>query len=73
MSRYRAASPPKRPYQQSDERSVLRVRRSCDCGIAYLIHTEPDGAHCQAAGDVMEIAERYDHLPGDEDSFTNGL
>jgi hypothetical protein len=45
---------------------------SCDCGIAYLIHTERDGAHCKAGGDPRGIAERYDQLPGAEDSFTNG-
>jgi hypothetical protein len=45
---------------------------SCDCGIAYLIHTEPDGAHCKAAGDPADIAERYDQLPGEEGTFTNG-
>lgn len=45
---------------------------SCDCGIAYLIHTEPDGAHCKAAGDPAGIAGRYDHLPGDEGTFTSG-
>ncbi len=45
---------------------------SCDCGIAYLIHTEPDGAHCKAGGDPVGIAERYDQVPGPEDTFTNG-
>jgi hypothetical protein len=45
---------------------------SCDCGIAYLIHTEADGAHSKAAGDPAGIAERYDHLPGHEGTFTNG-
>ena len=46
---------------------------SCDCGIAYLIHTEPDGAHCRLAGDPAGIAERYDYLPGNEGTFTKGL
>src|SRR5215471_11034229 len=45
---------------------------SCDCGIAYLIHTEPDGAHCKAGGDPAAIAELYDQLSGGEDTFTNG-
>jgi hypothetical protein len=45
---------------------------SCDCGNAYLIHTESDGAHCKAAGDPAGIADRYDHLPSDEDTLTNG-
>jgi hypothetical protein len=45
---------------------------SCDCGLAYLIHTEPDGAHCKAGGDLAGIAELYDGVPGDEETFTNG-
>ena len=45
---------------------------SCGCGIAYLIHTEPDGAHCKAGGDPVGIAEQDDYLPGREDTFTNG-
>jgi hypothetical protein len=45
---------------------------TCDCGHAYLIHTEPDGAHCKAGGDPVGIAERYAHLSGAETSFTNG-
>jgi len=46
---------------------------SCDCGVAYLIHTEPDGAHCKAAGDPAAITEMYDELPGNEDEFTNEI
>jgi hypothetical protein len=45
---------------------------SCDCGLAYLIHTEPDGAHCKAGGGPAGIAELYDGVPGDEETFTNG-
>jgi len=45
---------------------------SCDCGLAYLIHTEHDGAHCKAGGDPEAIAERYAQVAGVEDNFTNG-
>jgi hypothetical protein len=45
---------------------------SCDCGLAYLIQTEPDGAHCKAGGDPAGISDRYDQLPGPEGAFTNG-
>jgi hypothetical protein len=45
---------------------------SCSCGIAYLIHTEPDGAHCKAGGDPAGIAEQYDQVHGAEDAFANG-
>jgi hypothetical protein len=44
---------------------------SCDCGIAYLIHTEPDGAHCKAGGDPAGIAELYAQEPGEEETFAN--
>jgi hypothetical protein len=39
---------------------------ACDCGRAYLIETEADGAHCKAAGDPAAIAARYETLPGRE-------
>jgi hypothetical protein len=45
---------------------------SCECGLAYLIHTEQDGACCKAGGDPAGIAERYDQLPGQDATFTNG-
>jgi len=45
---------------------------SCDCSIDYLIHTEPDGAHCKAGSDPAGIAEAYAQVPGAEETFTNG-
>lgn len=45
---------------------------SCDCGLAYLIHTEPDGAHCKAGGDPSSITKLYNQLSGVEDNLTNG-
>lgn len=39
---------------------------ACECPTAYLIHTEPDGAHCKAAGTVETISEFYEVLPGEE-------
>lgn len=39
---------------------------SCDCGIAYLIHTEADGAHCKAGGAPASIADRYDRMVGEQ-------
>jgi hypothetical protein len=44
---------------------------SCDCGLAYMVHTEPDGVHCKAGGDPTGIAELYDRVPGDEETLTN--
>jgi hypothetical protein len=39
---------------------------SCECGTAYIIETEADGAHCKAAGTPEAIGERYKQLPGEE-------
>lgn len=39
---------------------------SCACPMAYLIQTEPDGAHCRAAGPLEAIAARYKALPSEE-------
>lgn len=39
---------------------------SCECGTAYRIETEADGAHCKSAGDPAAITEQYEALPGDE-------
>jgi hypothetical protein len=42
---------------------------SCECGTAYLIHTEPDGAHLKMAGTVEPIEMAYKATPGDEYEF----
>ena len=39
---------------------------ACECGTAYLIHTEPDGAHCKAADTAEAISELYERLEGEE-------
>jgi hypothetical protein len=39
---------------------------SCECGNAYRIETEADGAHCKAAGDPAVIGKQYKALPGEE-------
>ena len=38
----------------------------CECPTSYLIQTEPDGAHCKAAGEAEDISMLYEELPGDE-------
>lgn len=38
----------------------------CECPVAYLIETEPDGAHCKAADTAEVICDYYENLPGDE-------
>ncbi len=39
---------------------------ACECPMGYLIHTEPDGAHCKAADTIEAISELYEGLPGEE-------
>lgn len=39
---------------------------ACECPMAYLIHTEPDGAHCKAADQPAVIEAQYETLPGEE-------
>lgn len=39
---------------------------ACECPKAYLIQTEPDGAHAKAAGTPEEISELYENLSGEE-------
>jgi hypothetical protein len=38
----------------------------CECGTAYLIEKESDGAHVKAAGSPAAISARYEELCGDE-------
>ncbi len=42
---------------------------ACECPVAYLIYTEPDGAHCKVAGEPAEIEAQYEALPGEEDTI----
>lgn len=39
---------------------------ACECPMAYLIHTEPDGAHCKAADTAEIVSGLYEALPGNE-------
>ncbi len=39
---------------------------SCQCGKAYLVRTESDGAHFKAEGSAGAIQAMYEALPGDE-------
>ena len=39
------------------------------CPTAYLIQTEPDGAHCKAADTLEVIAELFEGLPGEDYLF----
>lgn len=44
----------------------------CACDIAYLIHTEHDGAHARAADSAERIEEMYESLDGPEFLIQNG-
>jgi hypothetical protein len=37
-----------------------------ECGVAYLVRVERDGAHERSAGDPEQIAANYEWLPGEE-------
>ena len=39
---------------------------SCECGKAYLVQTEEDGAHFKAEGAGQAISDAYEALPGEE-------
>ncbi len=39
---------------------------ACECPMAYLIQTAPDGAHCKAANTAAVIWEQYEDLSGEE-------
>ena len=39
---------------------------ACECGKAYLVQTEADGAHFKAEGPLEEIFAIYEELSGDE-------
>jgi hypothetical protein len=53
---------------------VLEAQRSrfywfmtfCDCGTAYLIHTENDGAHAKSAGTPEQVVAQDEAIVGDE-------
>ena len=39
---------------------------ACACPTGYLIHTEPDGAHCKTADTAEVVSQLYEALPGEE-------
>jgi hypothetical protein len=44
----------------------------CECGVAYLVHTESTGAHVKSAGDRERIVAEYESLPGRDRMFQDG-
>ncbi len=40
--------------------------------MAYLIHAEPDGAHCKAVDTAEVISGLYEALPGEEHEVEDG-
>ena len=51
---------------QAERGTFYAFETACECPTAYLIHTEPSGAHCKAADTAEAISELYEALPGDE-------
>ncbi|MGH2559952.1 MAG: hypothetical protein ACRDJH_12870 [Thermomicrobiales bacterium] len=43
----------------------------CECGIAYLVATQPDGTHFRMEGPPMVIMDRYESIPWKEQSITD--
>jgi hypothetical protein len=39
---------------------------SCECGTAYIVATQPDGAHFRKEGDPVGIALFYEAIPWTE-------
>ncbi len=39
---------------------------ACECGVAYLVHTERDGAHVKSAGESERVELEYEALVGQE-------
>lgn len=44
----------------------------CSCNIAYLIHTEQDGAHAKVADSAERVEEMYESLDGPEFVIQSG-
>lgn len=53
-------------YHEAMRGRYYAFETACECPTAYLIHTEPDGAHCKASGAAERISELYEALPGEE-------
>lgn len=47
-------------------REYYTFKTSCECGKAYLVQTEADGAHFKAEGTQEAVGAVYERLPGDE-------
>jgi hypothetical protein len=45
---------------------------ACDCGKAYLVRTETDGAHFKVEGEGPAIEAAYEAIQGDEMIFQDG-
>jgi hypothetical protein len=46
---------------------------ACECGTAYLVHVERDGAHFRSAGPAGRIETMYEELPGEEFLLSDGM
>jgi hypothetical protein len=45
---------------------------SCECGKAYLVQTEVDGAHFKSEGTAEAVATAYEGLAGSEFAIDSG-
>jgi hypothetical protein len=44
----------------------------CECGTAYIVATQKDGAHTRAIGTPEEIVELYEKIPWQEITIQDG-
>ena len=44
---------------------------TCECGRAYIVATQDDGAHTRMEGDIAGIIERYEAIPWPEKQMTD--
>lgn len=57
------------------QRTISVFETFCECDVAYLVATQPDGAHFRAEGPPVQIMERYEALPWPEGAIAdpNGI
>jgi len=57
---------PARLAQQAVQRRYVVFHTSCECGRAYMVATQPDGAHFRQEGTPEAIIENYEAVPWKE-------
>lgn len=53
-------------FESSHQQKYYVFHTSCECGTAYIVATQPDGAHFLMGGDPVDIALFYESIPWPE-------